>query len=106
MKNRVPSVKTLMARLRLSEQMAVMLRCAMQCKRGLRFYNVLSGGFGVETIGLPDGCFDNCRQPELTIKYVNHGDTYDTTLLWVGGRYRVGSWGDIVEAYDRRRIVG
>jgi hypothetical protein len=31
------------------------------------------------------------------IEYLNAGDTYAATLLYVNGRYRVGCWGDIVE---------
>lgn len=49
------------------------------------------GGFGVETI--PQG--PNSRSPEIV--YVNMGDTYDTTVMWVDGNFRVGCWGDIVE---------
>ena len=47
--------------------------------------------FGVESI--PHG--HGMRSP--SIDYCNAGDTYDLTLLWVRGRYRVASWGDIVE---------
>ncbi len=32
-----------------------------------------------------------------SISYINAGDTYETTLMFVRGRYRVGCWGDIVE---------
>lgn len=32
-----------------------------------------------------------------SIEYVNTGDSYAPTLMWTGGRYRVGCWGDIVE---------
>lgn len=31
------------------------------------------------------------------IEYLNAGDTYATTILFVNGRYRIGCWGDIVE---------
>lgn len=37
----------------------------------------------------------NTKSP--AIDYCNTGDTYDTTVLKVNGRFRVGSWGDIVE---------
>jgi hypothetical protein len=47
--------------------------------------------FGVESI--PPG--HNSRSP--AIDYCNSGDTYAATLMWTNGRYRVGSWGDIVE---------
>ena len=49
------------------------------------------------------GCFGNCQTPDVEIRYVNTGDAYATTLLKVNGRYCVGSWGDVVEAYDGRR---
>lgn len=47
--------------------------------------------FGVEYI--PAG--HNAKSP--AIYYCNTGDTYDTTVLKVRGRFRVGCWGDIVE---------
>jgi hypothetical protein len=49
------------------------------------------GTFGVEYI--PEG--HNKRSP--AIDYLNAGDTYETTLLYVRGRFSVGCWGDIVE---------
>ena len=47
--------------------------------------------FGVEHI--PHG--SNQRSP--AIDYLNAGDTYDLTLLYVRGQFRAGCWGDIVE---------
>jgi hypothetical protein len=49
------------------------------------------GACGVEYIshGL------NSRSP--AIEYLNTGDPYTSTLLFVNGKYRVGCWGDIVE---------
>jgi len=32
--------------------------------------------------------------------YVNTGDTYNTTLFWWREKFRIGSWGDLVERYD------
>jgi hypothetical protein len=52
------------------------------------------GTYGVEYI--PKG--RNERSP--AIEYLNTGDTYGLTLLFVDGRYRVGSWGDLVERGD------
>lgn len=46
---------------------------------------------GVEYI--PKG--HNRRSP--AIYYCNTGDTYDTTIMKINGRFRVGCWGDIVE---------
>jgi hypothetical protein len=53
--------------------------------------NELLGTYGVEHI--PHG--KNKRSPSF--EYCNAGDTYASTLLFVNGSYRVGSWGDIVE---------
>jgi len=49
------------------------------------------GTFGVE--GFEAG--RNSRSPEIS--YLNTGDPYDSTLLYVNGRYRIGCWGDYVE---------
>jgi hypothetical protein len=49
------------------------------------------GTFGVEYINKGS----NRRSP--AIDYLNTGDTYAVTLLYVNGRFRVGCWGDIVE---------
>lgn len=50
-----------------------------------------TGTFGVEHIERGH----NQRSP--AIDYLNAGDTYSMTLLYVNGRFRVGCWGDIVE---------
>lgn len=57
---------------------------------------VLPHASGVETI--PPG--RGTRSPGIW--YVNMGDPYRTTLLYVRGRFRVGAWGDLVErgSYD------
>jgi hypothetical protein len=47
--------------------------------------------YGVERI--PHG--HGANSP--AIEYCNTGDSYALTVLWCGGRYRVASWGDIVE---------
>jgi hypothetical protein len=60
------------------------------------------GAYGAESI--PPG--DGPRSP--SIEYVNRGDTYDPTILYLDGishggratgrgRWAVGTWGDIVE---------
>lgn len=92
---RFPSVKNL-SLLGLTAEQAKELRSS---KTPLATANRLMGGYGVESIGLPDGCFDNCQAPDVDIQYVNMGDTYATTLLRVNGSYRVGSWGKVVERY-------
>jgi hypothetical protein len=52
------------------------------------------GTFGVEYI--PEG--HNAKSP--AIDYLNTGDTYATTLLYVNGQFRVGNWGYYVEQGD------
>lgn len=49
------------------------------------------GTFGVEHIEKGS----NQRSP--AIEYLNSGDAYTETLLYVRGRFVVGCWGDIVE---------
>lgn len=46
---------------------------------------------GVEYIERGNG------QNSPAIEYLNAGDTYVTTILFVNGRYRIGCLGDIVE---------
>lgn len=53
--------------------------------------NAIIGGHGVEYI--PRG--HNARSP--AIDYVNMGDPYADTVMFVSGRFTVGCWGDIVE---------
>ena len=64
----------------------------------LEALNELLDGCGVE--GIPEGHDDD--SPGLS--FVNMGDTYDTTIVFVEDRrvWRVTSWGDIVErgSYD------
>lgn len=52
------------------------------------------GGFGVEVL----------RGRKRSAYYANNGQTYDPTLMFVPstGRFHVGSWGDWVEAEERR----
>lgn len=106
----VPSVRTICAIRGISHSQAVSIRHAMHqyqlvqnsppyayppsigTKAGVmsRICEIIDA-YGVEYI--PQG--KNKRSPAIT--YVNLGDTYDTTVLFVKGRFRIGSWGDIVE---------
>ena len=54
-----------------------------------RFVDI--GTFGVEYI--PRG--GNQRSP--AIDYLNAGDAYDLTVLYVNGQFRAGDWGSYVE---------
>lgn len=88
---RLPSVKTLS---RLSTERAKEIRRILEERKSVRDtmeeVSDLIGGFGHEEI--PRG-----RKNAPRIQYVNMGDTYSTTLLYVRGKYEVGDWGSIVE---------
>lgn len=49
------------------------------------------GTFGVEHIS------EGSNQRSPAVDYLNTGDSYELTVLYVSGQFRVGSWGDIVE---------
>lgn len=49
------------------------------------------GTFGVENI------HEGRNKKSPAIDYLNTGDSYEMTLMYIRGRFRVGSWGDIVE---------
>ena len=53
-------------------------------------------GYGIEAI--------RCPNRGLLAVYVNTGDTYSPTLLCniATGAWRITTWGDYVEAYERR----
>lgn len=53
--------------------------------------NEILGLCGVECI--PEG--HNSKSP--AIEYCNTGDTYDPTMMFINGSFRIGCWGDIVE---------
>lgn len=53
--------------------------------------SLLLNANGVESI--PKG--KNLRSPEIT--YVDKGDSYDETLMFINGRFRLGCWGAYVE---------
>ncbi|CAB5237914.1 hypothetical protein UFOVP142_5 [uncultured Caudovirales phage] len=52
-------------------------------------YNL--GTYGAEVIGRGR----NRRSPEIT--YLNTGNPYGMTIMYIRGKFRVGDWGDIVE---------
>ena len=59
----------------------------------LRHINTLMrpGSFGVEHVREGYGS----RSPEFD--YINTGDSYGTTIVYINGNFRVDTWGDIVE---------
>lgn len=99
---RIPSV-TAMEKRGFSREQSEKMRALMESfheknRRGgirpvitMEKINAIIGGHGVEHIQRGH----NARSP--AIDYVNMGDTYDNTVMFVSGRFIVGCWGDIVE---------
>ena len=58
--------------------------------------NQVLGTYGVEAIAADD-C--NVFAPPA-IEYLNTGDTYALTLVYVRGKWKVSSWGDEVERLE------
>lgn len=52
--------------------------------------------YGIEYLGVH-------KRSHEHVYYANGGDTYDTTVLFIGPRLAVGCWGDLVE---RNMILG
>ena len=73
-----------------------------RCELVMAAVNEEIGGFGVEAIR---GRFVDSFFQDIQAEYVNLGDTYDMTILRDNetGNYRLTSWGDWVEANDKRR---
>jgi len=97
-----PSVKTLVDRLRITAAQAKELRKLMadaKVSRVLEAADKVMGGYGVEYIASSE---DTMRSRD-GLEYVNMGDTYTTTLVYDhdGNRYKVVTWGDLVEADER-----
>lgn len=121
----LPSIKTIRDRIerpyRLPEGTAEAIRAILECKTveavcalsaaasrmfGACYYRPALQSVKLEAINdIMDGCGveyipagQNRRSP--AIEYVNVGDPYLTTIIWVRRRYVVGCWGDIVERGD------
>ena len=59
--------------------------------------NTEAGTFGVEAVWYKGESPNDCTSAPA-FEYLNTGDTYAATIIrWSDGRYRVASWGDIVE---------
>lgn len=57
---------------------------------------------GIEAIWR-EGDGDDPRDRPL-FEYCNAGDSYAPTLVFVGGRVEIATWGDMVESMERRGI--
>jgi hypothetical protein len=67
---------------------------AFQAARAIvGFFNGIE--FGIEYLSLPTG---------NEVPYVNAGDTYDETLLRVGGEWVWACWGDVYEAAEQESV--
>lgn len=55
--------------------------------------DALGHSYGVEAITL------NTSRVGQVMYYLNTGDTYSPTLIYLNGRYTVACWGDMVERY-------
>lgn len=98
--NRVPSMKALCDDFPQSDP-AELEKFRKWAKRGERRLALIHadtaiGGFGGESI--------RCPSKGLQAVYVNTGDTYNATLLChiPSGAWRITTWGDYVETYERR----
>ena len=89
------SVRTILAKYRAAKN-ENWNRPSIRRRDALEEISTIIGGFGVESI--PEG--HNQKSP--AIQYVNMGDAYATTILYVNGNFSVGDWGTIVErgSYD------
>lgn len=120
MRHNLPSIKTLKT---IAFERAAELRAVLEITTNSELDKVLESGKYPATQSWVRSCFNSPRFHELKfaicdeilgnygvevipgrgtkssprIEYSNSGDTYTNTLLFVRGRYLVGSWGDIVE---------
>lgn len=121
---RYPSVKTLLSIPGLSREDAIKLRkvldgrikpwdlftdiaephcgspASFAWEAKMKAADKILGTHGVEWLGYECTRWEN--HPE-GFDYCNAGDTYNWTLIHVPGKgFRVGCWGDMVEAHERR----
>lgn len=113
MTNKIPSLKTLEAafptkgevlRRLLTSEKAVRehpaaVRRERECFNAPKLYDLRLHALNaeLETYGV-EYVQGNGTQRSPSFEYLNAGDTYNTTIIrFTDGRYRVGSWGDIVE---------
>lgn len=107
----IPSIKTITTRLlhglNETEQRVYSkeIRNAMLWKRdhnnALKEINKIIGGHGIEFIAQnPYGVSE--RDFGEHFEYVNMGDTYVPTVIYHRGKFKIASWGDLVESLERR----
>lgn len=91
------SVKSLMQIKDVDREIAEKVRKVWKSARGFVQRNEakleidgLIGTYGVEVLGAH-------KRTGLWVEYCNGGDTYTTTISFVGSRLVVGCWGDYVE---------
>ena len=71
--------------------------------RAMHEANSILDGHGVESLDV-----ETRRGGRLFAEYVNMGDTYVSTLIYDhhADRFRITSWGDLLESWERRRRRG
>ena len=72
----------------------------LQYERRLEKINQLLGGLGVEAI---TGTWQNHEWGNIVALYINNGDSYRTTVLFIPNsqRFVVTSWGDWAERNEK-----
>lgn len=107
----IPTPKTIAARL------AVTMETARAIRRAMETFDRSGQPFATETLETIAGILGECGAESIppgdgprspSIEYVNTGETYAPTVLYLDGfthggratgrgRWAVGSWGDVVE---------
>lgn len=98
---RLPTVK-LMVKRGFTEEQATKIRKLMEKFADRYPFGDVKPAKTMENIGSIMGCEiqeirkgRNQKSPAIT--YVNTGDPYDTTVMWVQGQFVIGNWGYYVE---------
>jgi hypothetical protein len=78
----------------------IIMREAKSSSDALAQLDALLDTCGVEEIAQFPGAAD----PGVRVRYLNAGETYAPTILRFRGKFRVESYGDLVEALERRGI--
>jgi hypothetical protein len=99
---RLPSVKALIAHgLADTRKKAEEIRDALWNGEH-KAVNRLLETWGVESICVPEGCFDRCETPRHEIEYFNPGDPYTATVMRIDrGSWFIGCWGDSLSWLER-----
>lgn len=64
--------------------------------------NACLESFGIETTRMNSDSITSRYLPANDLYWCNTGDTYNTTIVLWHGRFRITTWGDIIERYEHR----